>query len=358
MTSSEVPDTQKAWVSVRRGPPRRSLELKEDWPVLKTPQANEVLVKIKAAGLNPVGHKFMKLLPNWIAKRPHVAEFDFSGTVADAHESKDFSVGDEVYGWIWPLELQKSTKQGALSEYIRIPESHIVKRPSNITPIEAAGISLAGLTALQALDAVKLEEGQTIFINGGSTAVGSFAIQLAKLRGAKVVVTASGKNEEYVRKLGADEFIDYTKVGPLHTFLGHTQPPATKYNVVFEAVGLFDPSLYSHSSKYLAPNGLYISVGPQPWNQGFHLNLVPQGLRLIGALGLPSFVTGIKSKFLMVAVHNSVEDNKRLQTYLSEGKVKPLVDSVFKFDDALSAYDRIVTSRATGKVIVQVDPSL
>ncbi|KAJ2917214.1 hypothetical protein MD484_g3212, partial [Candolleomyces efflorescens] len=309
MTSSEIPDTQKAWVSVRRGVPRRALVLKEDWPVLKAPQANEVLVKIKAAGLNPVGWKFLKLTPNWVAKRPHGEEYDFSGTVVDAHESKEYSVGDEVYGWIWPIGLQQTTKQGTLSEYIRVPETHIVKRPSNITPIEAAGIQLAGLTALQALDDVKLEEGQTIFINGGSTAVGSFAIQIAKMRGAKVICSTSGKNEEYVRKLGADEkadsrivhpsiqVIDYTKVGPLHTYLSRTQPPTTKYNVFFEAVGLFDPSLYTHSAKYLAPNGAYISTGPQPWNKGFSLGLIPQGFRLVGAISLPTFLTGIKAKF-------------------------------------------------------------
>lgn len=97
------------------------------------------------------------------------------------------------------------TKQGALAEYIAVPDTFIAKRPSNVSEIEAAGVTLTAMTALQALNQAGLEEGQTLFVNGGSTAVGAFAIQFAKIRGAKVVATASGKNEEYVKKMGADE---------------------------------------------------------------------------------------------------------------------------------------------------------
>lgn len=96
-------------------------------------------------------------------------------------------------------------KQGALSEYVAVPHTYIAKRPANVSEVEAAGVALTAMTALQALDLAGLEEGQTLFVNGGSTAVGAWAIQLAKIRGAKVVATASGKNEEYVRNKGADE---------------------------------------------------------------------------------------------------------------------------------------------------------
>lgn len=92
-----------------------------------------------------------------------------------------------------------------MAEYISISQENIQKRPSNVSPVEAAGVFLTALTALQSLDAIKLEQDQTILVNGGSTAVGSFAIQLAKIRGARVVATASGKNEKFVRDLGADE---------------------------------------------------------------------------------------------------------------------------------------------------------
>jgi len=105
-----------------------------------------------------------------------------------------------------PSELQTKTRQGALAEYIRGPADYFVLRPSNITPVQAAGISLAAMTSYRALIHIaKLEPEQIVFINGGSTAVGAFAIQLAKAKGARVVATASGKNEAFVRKMGADE---------------------------------------------------------------------------------------------------------------------------------------------------------
>ena len=98
------------------------------------------------------------------------------------------------------------TRQGALAEYIRVPTDYFVLRPSNITPVQAAGITLAAMTSYQALIHVgKLESEQTILVNGGSSAVGAFAIQIAKAKGAHVVATASGKNEAFVRKMGADE---------------------------------------------------------------------------------------------------------------------------------------------------------
>lgn len=102
--------------------------------------------------------------------------------------------------------LSFKTREGALSEYTVVPADHITARPPNITPTQAAGISLAGMTGYQALFTVaKLEAGQTVFINGGSTSVGAFAIIFAKARGIKVVASASGKNEAFVRKMGADE---------------------------------------------------------------------------------------------------------------------------------------------------------
>lgn len=104
------------------------------------------------------------------------------------------------------VDVQSKTRQGSLAEYTKVPADHIVIRPPNVTPVQAAGIAVTALTAYQALQgAVKVEADQTVFVNGGSTSVGAYAIQLAKARGAKVVASASGRNEEFVRKMGADE---------------------------------------------------------------------------------------------------------------------------------------------------------
>jgi NADPH:quinone reductase-like Zn-dependent oxidoreductase len=200
---SIIPDTQPTWVVVRQGKPKKALELKEDWPVPKNLAPGQVLVRVQAAALNPVGWKIMTALPTFLSKRPHPAEHDFSGVVVDTNGSK-FAEGDNVYGWV-PPDLQSKTKEGVLTHYLRVHEDYIVKRPDNVTPTQAAGITLTAMTAYQGLAHAKLEAEQTILINGGSSAVGAFAIQIAKAKGAKVYTTASAKNEEWVRSLGADE---------------------------------------------------------------------------------------------------------------------------------------------------------
>jgi len=113
-----------------------------------------------------------------------------------------------------PIEINypgvsQATSQGALAQYVRVPADYLaIRPPPNVTPIQAAGVTLAAQTAYGALlDCGKLETGQTVLINGGSSAVGAFAIQIAKAKGAKAVATASGKNEAFVRGLGADEVL-------------------------------------------------------------------------------------------------------------------------------------------------------
>lgn len=244
----------------------------------------------------------MKLIPNFILKKPYIPEHDLAGIVVDANDT-EFQNGDEVFGFIpvcaSPPHQQVAVKllihhhtavavkerKGALAQYASISASHIVRRPVNVTPTQAAGIPLAAMTAYQALfDVAHLKPEQHVFINGGSTAVGGFAIQIAKSIGCKVVASASGKNESYVRSLGADEvsvglhhyvtplerlrqFVDYT-MGPLHATLA-ANPPSQKYHVFLETVGLLDTSLYTSSEAYLAPGGIFVSTGPQP--KGFDI---------------------------------------------------------------------------------------
>jgi NADPH:quinone reductase-like Zn-dependent oxidoreductase len=147
----------------------------------------------------------MQVKPNFVAKRPFAAaEHDLAGTVV-ASRSSQHAVGDRVYGWI-DLPAQKTTKQGSLTEYTIVHGNLLHKRPDNMSAVDAAGIMLVAQTAWVGLfEVAKLQEGQTVFINGGSSSVGLFAIQLAKARGLTVWASASGKNEELVRSMGADE---------------------------------------------------------------------------------------------------------------------------------------------------------
>ncbi|KAF8892618.1 chaperonin 10-like protein [Infundibulicybe gibba] len=349
-----IPSTQRS--------PSKGLALKSDYLVPK-PELGEVLVKIQAAALNPVGYKLMKFVPNIMSGRPFVAEHDFTGIVADANGT-EFSNGNPVFGCI-PVTFNSVTKQGALAEYVRVPASHIAPRPQNISPTQAAGIALVAQTAYQALFQIGgLEAGQTIFINGGSTSVGAYAIQIAKAYGAKVVAAASGKNEEFVRKMGADEVsfplqITIPRVEKSSSVYRlyrrelcqqiRANPPPPKFHIIFDAAALADPSLYTHSHDYLAPNGVFITAVPL-------LNISSpselwQGARTMFAAITPGWMGGVKRKYKMVMVENKKDDLMTIQKLVAE-------DSVYEFDDVLGAYDRMMSSRTTGKIIVKIVPDI
>ncbi|VDB91720.1 unnamed protein product [Peniophora sp. CBMAI 1063] len=347
--TTTVPTTQRAWICTGRGTPDKVLRLEKSYPVPSQLQKGAVLIKVKAAALNPVGYKMMGLLP-LASMRPTVPEYELAGTIVDANGT-NFSLGDEVVAHI-TVPLAHKTKQGALAEYAWTDANNMVKRPDNITPTQAAGVPLAGQTAWQGLfECGELQDGQTVFINGGSTAVGSFAIQWAKARGCRVIASASGKNEKYVRDLGADEFIDYTKED-LATQLTKN-PPSTKYHVFFETVGLANADHYLKSKAYLAPGGTFVTVGPQPHGLGDFGQL----LRLFAGLLQPTWLGGVKSKYRLVGVKTKKEDMQAIFDLLAEGKARPLVDSVYPMEDALKAYERLLTKRATGKVVVKIDPT-
>ncbi|KAF8162897.1 hypothetical protein B0H34DRAFT_299328 [Crassisporium funariophilum] len=349
--SDNIPDVQKAWINVGRGSPAQALVLKSDWPVPKQLGVGEVLVKVQAAALNPVGWKFFKILPNFIAARPRVAEFDLSGVVVDANGTR-FSNGDHVYGWI-PTSQLLTSNQGALAEYTRVHEDCIVNRPPNVTPIEASGLTLAGMTAYTAImKKIDIHRGQRILINGGSSAVGAYAIQLAKIKGATVTATASTNKQDFVYKMGAEGFIDYTKVS-LPEYL--TKNAANiKYDYIFDAVGLIDPSLYTWSEAYLAPGGAFLTTGSQPKN--LSLSEMWNTVKSVGAMFRPQILGGVRRRYINCVVFNNIEDNKEFQRFVSEGSIKPIVDSVYDFHDALKAYDHLITGNVSGKVVVKVDP--
>lgn len=146
----------------------------------------------------------MKLLPDFIAGRPYTAEQDFSGVVV-ASKSQYWAEGERVFGLV-PVPHSLKSKEGSLSEYARVPEQYLGRLPESMSFTDSAGIALTSLTAWHALvKMANIQEGQSVFVNGGSTSVGLYAIQIAKAKGCKVWASASAANEEMVRKAGADE---------------------------------------------------------------------------------------------------------------------------------------------------------
>lgn len=361
MTS--IPQTQAAWIATARGPPSRVLQVNQDYPVPTPTKSGDVLVKIHAAALNPAGWKVMTIVPSFVWERPYIPEVDFSGVVVDANESQ-FSNGDQVVGLI-SAAVQRNTHQGALSQYVSLPASQLVPKPSNQPFSAAAGIPTAGQTALQALrlagfDVLRYQrehnEGttpKTIFVNGGSTSVGIYTIQIAKSMGLRVVASASGRNEAFVRGLGADEFIDYT-TEPLHVYLTRN-PPTPPFSLVLDAAALIDPSLYRHSGGFLDKSGMFISVGPWPFGRGWKAGLVGT-MKYLWAVLQPGWAGGVKRSWKMINVTNRQADLQKLCDMIEAGTIRPVTDSTYDFNDVLDAYNQLMGGHVVGKVVVNVIP--
>jgi NADPH:quinone reductase-like Zn-dependent oxidoreductase len=169
--------------------------------------AGEVLVDVHAASVNGADWKVRAGSYAPITKFPYVAGRDFSGVVARLGDGvKDLKVGDPVFGVV------EQVADGCYAEKVAIKAAIVAKKPDSLSHVEAAALALIGLTALVSIeDTLKLKSGETILIQGGAGGVASFAIQVAKHIGARVITTASAANHDYVRKLGADQVIDYNK---------------------------------------------------------------------------------------------------------------------------------------------------
>jgi len=346
---SALPQAQRGWQITARGVPKDVLKLNNDLPVPTSIPQGHVLVKVLAAALNPVGYKLMALTPNFMVNRPRIAEADLAGEIVLSNGT-EFSVGDEVFG-ILPEDENQKTGNGSMQEYAIVPTKHLVLKPKNIDFTTAAGVALVGLTAWGALvDMGGIEEGQRIFVNGGSSSVGGMAIMIAKAKGCTVDCSASGRNIDYVKGLGADQAFDYT-ASPLHEQLlaANISPP---YNVIFDCVDASAP-LFLASSKYLAPNGVYISTGPNVHT----FSGLPSALWGMTRIFWPTLLGGTNRQFkifLLTAATAGKDKLQNLADLIAEGKLKPQVDSVFAFEDLLKAYERILSGRAKGKVVVQL----
>jgi NADPH:quinone reductase-like Zn-dependent oxidoreductase len=213
------------------------------------PGPGEVVVDIHAASVNAADYKVRLGVGRYNLRFPHILGRDFSGVVSQVGPGvTDLAVGDAVFG------VCAQGQEGAYAEKIAIKAAIVAKKPERLSHVEAAAMALTGLTALWALeDTAQLKAGETILIQGGAGGVAGFAIQLAKHLGATVITTASARNHDYVRRLGADRVIDYnvedfTKV-------------VADCDVVFDTVG-GDVQLRSYA--VLKPGGRLVWIAPAP----------------------------------------------------------------------------------------------
>jgi NADPH:quinone reductase-like Zn-dependent oxidoreductase len=213
--------------------------------------AGDVVVDVHAASVNAADYKMRLGGGNYQTgglKFPHILGRDFSGVVSAAGPGADLKIGDEAFGVTIP------GTEGAYAEKIAIKAAIIAKKPARLSHAEAAAMALTSLTAIWALeDTAKLKRGETVLIQGGGGGVAGFAIQLAKHLGATVITTASARNHDYVRKLGADRVIDYQKED--FATLGRI------CDVVFDTVG---GEVQVRSYEVLKPGGRLVWIAAAP----------------------------------------------------------------------------------------------
>ena len=217
------------------------------------PSSQEVLVSIHAASVNPADYKvrsgFYPSSQN--LQLPYILGRDFSGVVIElGADVSDFSIGNQVFG------VLDAGHEGTYAEIVSEKAEIIAKKPSFMTHPEASALALTGLTAIVSLeDTANLKAGEKILIQGGAGGVGSYAVQLAKHLEAHVIVTASPNNHEYMKKLGADEVIDYNSVD--------FREKVSDCDVVYDTVG---GDVHLHSYDVLLSGGRMVYVAPQPEN--------------------------------------------------------------------------------------------
>jgi len=291
------------------------------------PDEGEVLVRIKAAGVNPVDYKIRSGLykGRMPLELPIILGWDVAGIVEkNGFGASRFDPGEEVFAYA----RRKLLKNGTYAEYITLPESFLAYKPKSLSFEEAAALPLAGLTAFQSiLQKGKLMVNERVLILGATGGVGSFAIQIAKAVGASVVAVASKKNVAYAISLGADDFIDYTSVD-LKTEIEQRFPD--KFDLVFDC------------------------VGKETLEQAYHF--VKHGGRLVSILGQVNEELAEKHKVLFhyVFVEPNVKQLNQFTQWIGEGKVKVHVDHKFPLEEVVKAHELIESGHTTGKIVLTV----
>jgi NADPH:quinone reductase-like Zn-dependent oxidoreductase len=291
----------------------------EDAP-LPEPKESQILVRVIAAGVNPVdgaarSEKYAKFFG---IRLPFIPGYDIAGVVekTGAKVTK-FKAGDSVYAYIGLGE------GGGYAQYAVVTEEEASPKPKSITYESAAAAPVVALTAWQALiDTAKLSAGQTVLIHGGSGGVGSFAIQIAKARGAKVIATASTANQDFLKQLGADVAIDYTKQ--------KFEDVAKGVDVVLDSVG----------KDTLARSYGIVKKG------GFVVTLVAR----IDEAELTKH--GIRGASLSVKPDSN--ELAEIGKLIDEGKIKVVVSQTFPLSEAMKAQEQVATGHTRGKIVLKV----
>ena len=297
------------------------------------PTDEEVLIKVRAASVNPLDyhllkHPFLRRVMSKAAKVKNIGPGrDVSGEIEAVGKSvTQFKPGDEVFG----------ACSGAFAEYASARESKLAMKPSNVSFEQVASAPVAGLTALQGLRKAQIQPGQKVLINGAAGGVGTFAVQIAKVFGAEVTGVCSTSKVEMVRSIGADHVVDYTR----EDFTRNGQ----KYDVLFDLVANHS---YSAQRRALTSKGIYIGAGIMALGESISRLLMSQLPRLV----MSSFVS---QKFTSLMARLNQQDLIELGSLIATGKVTPVIDRRYSLSDVPKAVRYLEEGHARGKVIIDL----
>ena len=301
------------------------------------PNDNQVLIKVRAASVNPLDWHYMRGTPYIIRLiesglrtpvDPRLGTDVAGEVVAVGKNVTQFKLGDELFG----------ASGGAFAEYAAVSQNRAVLKPANLTFEQAASVPVAALSALQALrDAGQIRAGQKVLINGASGGVGTFAVQIAKSFGAEVTGVCSTRNLDMVRSLGADHVIDYTK----EDFTQGTQ----KYDLILDNVGNGSLSAYR---RVMSPKGIFVGVGGGGPDAGGLIG--PLAGPIKGALYSPF----VSQKFLSFLATVNTQDLTILKEMLETRKVTPVIDRTYQLSEVPTAIRYLEEGHARGKVVITV----
>ncbi|HEM3554936.1 NADP-dependent oxidoreductase [Streptococcus suis] len=307
-----------------------------------TIQANQVLVKVTAAGVNPLDNMIsrgdVKLIVPY--KLPQTAGNEVVGLVEEVGSSvTTFAAGDRVFGRL-PLD-----SIGAFAEYVAVDAQALAKVPAYLTDEEAAAVPLTALTIMQALDLMGAQAGKTIFISGGTGGVGGMAIPIAKAKGLTVITNGDGASGERVLKLGADRFIDYKTEDYTKTL--------SNVDYVLDTLGGAETE---KQMSIMKKGGQLVSLRAMP-NGEFakRMNLSKWKQVLFGLVGrkFDKMADNYGVHYHFIFVESNGRQLQEVADIFSKLEIKPSIDTVYPFEEVNAALDKVANGRSRGKTVLR-----
>ena len=298
-------------------------------------QANDVLIEVKAAAINPIDKLVVlgylqEMLP---LPLPSTSAYDVSGIVVEkGNEVSNFEIGDLVYSRV-PQE-----QMGTLAEFVAVNSVAVSKKPGNISFEEAA--SIAGLTALQSLENAGIKENDKVLIHAGSGGVGSLAIQYAKSKGAYVYTTTSTTNVDWVKDLGADRVIDYKKED--------YKTIAKDLDIVFDTLG---NDYTTEAFQVIKKGGTVVTIiGAMDEETAKMFGI--QDYKL--PEDLAKAISDKNATYKYIYMHPNGEQLGEIKSLVEDEKIKPVIDKVYPFSESIEAFSHLASGRAKGKIVVKI----